>query len=72
MTQDNTDDAHSPARLGDHHLCPILVELGPEFLALQRHLGVIIDIVILRGRRPEPGASTEGEAREAGKQAGVT
>ena len=58
---------HSPPSLGDDHFCATLVELVPELLGLEIHFGIILDIVILRGRRPR----REGSEREAGEEAGV-
>ena len=65
-TQHN-GNAHSPPSLGDDHFCAIPVELVPELLGLEIHFGIILDIVILRGRRPR----REGSEREAGEEAGV-
>ena len=59
---------HLPARLGDHHLGPVLVELCPELLVLQRHLGVVLDVVLLGGRGPEPGPVSEGETGKTGEK----
>ena len=66
-----TQALHSPARLGDHHLGPVLVELCPELLVLQRHLGVVLDIVLLRGRRPKTSPGTKREAGQTGEKTGV-
>ena len=44
------------------------MELVPELLGLEIHFRVVLDIVILRGRRP----GREGSEGEAGEQAGIT
>ena len=43
------------------------MELVPELLGLEIHFRVVLDIVILRGRRP----GREGSEGEAGEQARV-
>ena len=48
------------------------VELRPELLVLQRHLGVVLHVVLLGRRGPEPGPGREGEAWQSGHHAGVT
>ena len=67
-----TQALHSPAWLGDHHLRPVLVELCPELLVLQRHLGVVLDVVLLGGRGPKPGPVSEVEPRQTGEKPGVS
>ena len=57
-----------PAGLCDDHLRPVLVELLPQLPVLQRHLGVVLDVVVLRrGRRAE----RKPAEREAGKVAWI-
>ena len=54
-----------PSGFGDDHLCAILVELLPQLLVLEGHLGIVLYVVLLWGRRPqgrEPGS--EGQPGE--------
>ena len=60
-----------PAGLGDNHLCAVLVELLPELLVLQGHLGVVLHIVVFVRRRGRRGAGRERPKRQAGKEAGI-
>ena len=59
-----------PARLGDHHLSPNFVELVPQLLLVQRHLRVIVDVLLLSQVAPGRDPS-EGEARQARKDSSV-
>ena len=60
-------NSHSPPSLGDDHFCAVAVELVPELLGLEIHFWIVLDIVILRRRRP----GREGSEGEAGEEAGV-
>lgn len=59
--------SHSPPSFGDDHFSAIGVELVPELLGLQIHFRIVLDVVILWGRR----SGREGPEGEAREEAGV-
>ena len=59
--------SHSPPSFGDDHLSATGVELVPELLGLQIHFRIVLDVVILWGRR----SGREGPEGEAREEAGV-
>lgn len=56
-----------PSRFGDHHFRAISGELIPELLALQGNFGIILDIVILLGRKRDGRMPWRRETRTAEK-----